>query len=665
MAFKFHKVAPKIPVRPYFFGDKTKARTLAHVGGKRLNDLITGLSFRKLQTGSNSLVLSNGAVIKTSFNYGVSRIEIYFPETPIVPVVVEEQYDIYPVKYISRIVNPGTQTAVPAMDRIIVWGLDFSTVDPEQTDINRAKGFVPGAGTILLDVDVASNTVYDSAATGTDEEQILLANSYIELYEATNHNQDEFYIKGDLNDPVNAYEVCRQETYGSSYHDAIDMQIHEYIEESDCDANTYKFRHMISEVPGGDTDDQSYWRSIHCPCEGGDPEAEFVMTHWNNLDDNGPFYGDFTYRASVDPSGPDVTRVYNCDLIVTSVGQTPEVMGEEYKGLLLGDSYSSPDSENDFPCFFSLYKIRNKSSESAYSLPEPESYDNAIYYEFDLATTGLNLSSSTELVTPLEVLDISEFTETYAGSFPLCTDLDCFNLSDEVVIDAVYYSGPTDFNTLDGCFPCGLEVDPEEYGIPCDADCLEFIAEHGGWSIKSVRKFGSTLNNYESIFKMLDPETFNVEGEEEYDGATNFSTLVNFCENQDSKTAYFTVEDSTAPSRVFCNKVEYGVGDAIPKNYSTTTGIVIYVFVPEYFTTLADPEDPESKVYWDIHSARHTSDNINPYRMLDLEEYLLEVITDIQQDLRDSDVSKQDTSAESIYTLDTYGYTFDFGFIYV
>jgi len=85
-------VFPKIPTRIECFGNVSVARKFAGLGQKRYSDLVTAMGFQKLKIGFNTLELNNGVFIRTSHNYGISKIEIY---APLIEQSGEEVVDSY------------------------------------------------------------------------------------------------------------------------------------------------------------------------------------------------------------------------------------------------------------------------------------------------------------------------------------------------------------------------------------------------------------------------------------------------------------------------------------------------------------------------------------------------------------------------------------------
>jgi hypothetical protein len=107
----------------------------------------------------------------------------------------------------------------------------------------------------------------------------------------------------------------------------------------------------------------------------------------------------------------------------------------------------------------------------------------------------------------------------------------------------------------------------------------------------------------------------------------------------------------------YCNGV-FGYEEEGPL---TEIAYVCYVFSPK--TLMAQDEiDPSKTNYWDINEAKRSDDIINPYRCLDIEEYVNIVLGEIQVDLDDVP-SIPLCGGTSAYPMRKYGYGITDGFI--
>lgn len=75
----FNSSFPAVPIRYEFTGDKQAGQKFRGLGAKRYRDLAVAMAPNELEVGFNTLRFSDGTVIKTSCNYGLSKVEIYVP----------------------------------------------------------------------------------------------------------------------------------------------------------------------------------------------------------------------------------------------------------------------------------------------------------------------------------------------------------------------------------------------------------------------------------------------------------------------------------------------------------------------------------------------------------------------------------------------------------
>ncbi len=656
---------PKIPIRFHYSGDKIAATALAGLGKKRFADLVNSMFFQGLNTGFNTLKLANGSTIKTISSYGVSNIYIY------VPILLEELEDqeewFSSILFYYRIKNDGVTYSELKMDRIIIWKMNLGagpSFAKSIGDINCGGRFTPGEGEIVLDVDVINEIVYPEDPTrDTYEETQLIAdaNAYIEQINQISDISGEMFNNRKISNPVKAFEICN----GLSVeHDEIEL----YLNEGWLDAELlgYDYWHMIEEYPNTSSL-QTAWKNKYCPASGGDPATDYDANIWPGIDDNAECYGLFTYQRNAldfnDPANPDWWNhhyvccardieigdyqygVYDLKGLFIFGNTISSLYAEEdvYKNILDGDFYTGKNGINQYPSFFCFFYTGQDSGATTFTENAFDNIgdvatntNNTIYYEINYTTSYVSVGGINSLVSPLETISLSEMTEVN-NNLNGCNDIDCFELANEL---SIFGNATTDvraiyFNRL----PCELIIAGED---------VEFVSKE------------STC--YSSFFS----HKINIPNPDAFDknGQINFASLVSYYESNVKVQAAYMYGVSTT---WVCNGVNYGPDFVdVPETYAQAHGVVIYIFAPEYFESELDPvNSPEVMTYWDIHTARYTNKAINPYRCLDLEERVIEAISGIKKDHRDSiTLSKYDGSdPDSVYSLEHYKYSQTHGFI--
>lgn len=309
------------PTKVLVGGDKKKAETFIGPARSQLEILKQDMSFQNLSQGVRKVWLNSNVYVECRkiFNYQECKIWVR-------PIVAKEVIgeDIYLYIHIVK-PNIGSNKGED-IDRLILWrmrneektsvGVDLSKAETEYEDFGEytdgRKWGITSPGAVVLDVDLATNTVYTES--GTDEDgnpievdttlneaaQIEMAQKYMAIIYPSNPAIasfiDVYAETGDIYSPFESAESC----YSPAIYDYVEAEPEIYFNESlDVDLGggaTDSFYHVRTEVsdPGVDP---TPW------CD--DPEAEYNSINWVDLDVNAE-----KYLPTTETSGD--AGYYNC-----------------------------------------------------------------------------------------------------------------------------------------------------------------------------------------------------------------------------------------------------------------------------------------------------------------------------------------------------------------
>jgi len=149
MAFKFHKVATKIPIRYRLSGDIEAGRALVHLARNRQYDLIRDMGFQGLkQLKRQPLKLNNGGIIQNTSCFGLNIVTIHVP-LPISTVIIEQPKECFCYCKVSV----GIITAAPA-------GSEKTEIINGEPVLVPDLDWIPQA-TDVYTVEVCNGEVYD------------------------------------------------------------------------------------------------------------------------------------------------------------------------------------------------------------------------------------------------------------------------------------------------------------------------------------------------------------------------------------------------------------------------------------------------------------------------------------------------------------------------
>jgi len=628
---------PKIPTRFVFKGDKVKARNLIGLGRKRFSDLTTALGFQELETGFNTLKMSDGTTIKASQSYGISKVSIYVPTVKEVSVLRGEEGEAEAV-FFYHIVHSGIvdnqlggTVYVPELvtNRIIIWGIGL------YSDLEEK-----GTGELLLDVDIANETVHYPEGLTVEQEDAYktLADDYYLVMNPTidpsaREPKDmlaDWFITGPMANPFTAYTSCGNTENRAS--------VFLNVNESWSGANGNNWWTMIEypEFPVSDA-----WKDEWCPSFGGDQDQLYTENVWPLIDDNAESYPEYRYAANYYP--PDnytlvVKDIMDCPYTPYKTGlfmlgwqwdlldSFPEGGKIGHLGFAIkSGNFFTGNTEYPFPCFFS---IENEDynfgvfyfSFNSYDSSENITGDCAEYVTFNFAlATGSAKRETISITTPLETLTVSEYS---VSSTPTCSELNCFDMSNDLNISINGGGGY-------------LSNELREY-LPCDVGTAKTISK---------------------VSEVYDDDFFtqtSIVDESETD-LNLFGLLIQEEQNAKVKASYREETDS----HYYCNGNDYGTSQSgVPYTYHWHAGVIIYIISPELWW---EETDGIKSNFWDIHSEESEPRVINPNRCLVLEEYINGVL-DEKKELTETLSALPHKDGTGTYTLETYGHEFYSGF---
>lgn len=542
--------------------------------------------------------------------------------------------------FFVRITNPGDLVSDLRMDRIILW------------DISRTVGdkstIIPGQGSIFLDVDVINDIVYYADPSFADDAAaIAKANEY--LSSEAEDMADAWFKTGPVSDPKYNYVMCHG--YDGTDPDASEQTI-DMSEYFTGGGDPGEFYHMIERIEPDesgtiDPDELDVWRSIWCIDEGGDPSADYDGNIWPKLTVNASNYPE----TICPPNGAyaeqqacyEITTHPDYGVISMYAQHCSQPGATRYRSIADGVYFTAKGIDKAFPSFF----VYQDMSGMGFSNNGDAGYieDGILYifgyhlFEYSFSNR-YGLTSGSAVVTPLERIPCEEVC-LMSGRLDMgsvcepAEDMDCLPGHENMQI------------ILKG----DNSICNEAQMIPCTKLCND----EGDRTFGQIKKETTMIDNiFQTSVKILNPNNVDC-------NLMSLSVFIDRSVGVQSAWSYNWWGDEWRCSG------EY-LGDDfdtdVPFVCSNELGVVFYIMNPsEYWWE--NPTTGEVE-FWDIHSLREASpDEINSYRVLDLEDHVNGILIDLRTGIRNypTTLPVYPGTDDGFYSLQTYGYGIYNGFV--
>lgn len=500
-------------------------------------------------------------------------------------------------------------------DRIIIWEIEFDK-----------SVLVKGVTSLFMDVDVVNRVVYFPVDLTVEETVAVLATADSYILRCPSQNlptppdvledlASELFTSGGLSSPIPNSVTCG---YGWPLFDT------EYTINTTCSTedNSAEYSATMPNVPRGiDGVNQPYWESIWCP----DPLVDFYGNTWFGISEASEYVGTL---ISTSLATPIVWRVLD-DFYTDDDGafrkhwvQSTTVPEDiiDYTEYLKDGTWFDNKGSNSFNCFF-LYNYFDGNSTSTRETYSFEWFDEGIWKPwYGVQSFDYSLFSSFfGIVTPLETISVLDFISNPYG-LSSCSEEECF-----------FNYFLADFNVV---FNDDL-VEPA-WHFPCSGHNVVDTIDITRRQSDAVKRFRDRLH----ISEIAD---------------VNLISLSHYQETRALDEVW--VEGSSYPKR--CDTITGSKTNALAE-----FGYIVYIFSPIELSWIN--ASTETEEYWNIYDERVSQNIINPNRCLDVEEYVNDIIGEMQLVL-DSDlvISKLSASNNCAYPLMYYGYGITDGFLKV
>ena len=687
-----------IPTTKFVFnGNKSAGQGFIKFANNQLSILKRQMSYQKLNEGRRVVSPFVGVNIECLSKFKHDEIRIFvssFPKQSYQDRVtaeieklkrVEERLLSNAVLYFVRIrygdldTNPysapfpsnyesPTQTLfpLPAMDRLMVWELFFdetlSTLKDPSSATNRANGFVPGKSTLIADVDVESNTVYYPENLAIDKHDALVA-AVIKNLEITptrllpqpNGSLEDLakvlFVTGGISNPFDSAKICGTtaiptltDDYGSTEIFYLDSVFY-LVDPAD--------KQIGSLVP------LNLWYDDWCPNYGGSLtyyNDNYTLNGFDEVSNKGPFYTSATeeFNKVYEVLGTQLFWPYYNYIhgLVNSIEATKGktlVNGTFFTGSCEIDS---TDLENNFKCFFILqcnFEGSARTSES-YGWGHYTEGENVILAETHAGHYEYysNNDSLEKIETPLEIITNIELSH-HEYDLASCYERECaFDLPGDFYMHSYGYVIDNPSNP-----PYTTSTFEPQLGTRCMEEGDDMPTASGSTTEMS--------RSSQNLFQTKRDDFHIVQTSNAY-----FISLSHLHEARGSNDACMStdyIDYGDTPIHP-CN----GVAGGFDTKPISEIGYLCYIFSPKSIMS-QDPSNPDKTVYWDINEARRSQDIINPYRCLDIEEYVNSALGTMQRKLDNTpgiptcDTNSPNINGLSAYPMREYGYGITDGFI--
>lgn len=619
-------------------GDHVKARELSKLGLQQLSILERQMSFQKLNEGNRVVQPYRGVTIECVICFTIATVTISVePATKTIskqdsiseiPSWLNEEVDrrysspIYFIRIKYEEKDGIAYDLSLETDRLILYEANFNSdlsdnADPDDT-LNRYNNFVPGGGSILVDIDLLSDTIFYPLEITAEESTLLIAKAH-KLVDGT-APQDiagDWYSANFEEDPQTIIDSVS--SYGiSEYYDKLQV------------ASDYGY---IDSVTDWVQISQGYGNISYVSFDEWTEEPDLFQGFFH-VSENMP---DFLDPSYVSPSGESVyNAIFHFGKLdgiqtFTTIANKPLYQG----GIRISlESYTTvTEWNNDTDAYWT---------------------DSASYWAKPLDIWAETKTGIIGLSTPLEHLSMLDITKTHADSYA-CSEFSGLLWDKFDNVEAIVYS-ITEYHKLGINFNENYRA---EYEFASETEAL-------------IKKLYNLSNiGYLNYFKNMDAESLYqtsslhivddfVDINAEPIVSMKFCSYLWFQEKKGlARVGYCPAKINTYLfAECVCNGTEYGLVEDLPSGPVGSVSLVIYIFAPEWFT---QTDDEGNITYWNIYSANRDAGIINPYRCLILEEYMLDVFTDIQTILEANTViPKTDNLTQ---TMNYYGYNITNGFL--
>lgn len=656
------------PIKLVFKGDESAGQMYIKFAKKQLGILEQQMKFQGLNEGRRIVSPIHGVFVECVSSFSYHAVAIHTPtavqegggrafgdgEKEYKQPKIEEDY---PVVYFTRIKYPDSAFAPYSpdldMDRIIIWEMSFDSVTAEVVDpedsANRGGGFVPGQGTVILDADVINNVVYFPEGLGPEETENYLARarkylsgcpSQIEPNSNIKDKAPLWFTSGDLADPVYMAELCNHVD-----DDSMEETFFYEIGDSYITPSSFEYRPIVYDGVYDNGTTHNFWISENC----GYVLAAYNENIWPSLPTNSVHYGEFSHTKITGETEVIDTFMVEGGLLASSGDYnevwywTADPSPYDGYGLEIGIWYT-PFTEKEYPSFFiASAKKHVNTMDGPYStlsiacfswndITGQWDYEESAWQHDVKMTAG---PGETVIRTPLEGVEGFDFLLFH--ELGGCSELPCW-------FDAYrnFWFISTGFQNaypyLRDYIRCPLSTDPDNYYDNLWYKAERTILQDSGYVQYDVH--------------IPDPSVVDNEGQR------NFFSLRYLEEarqvNQKGVETY--------SGQRWCNDEQILDVSGVITGKDGYVGFIIYILAPERWETTNQATGEIE--YWDVHSARRDSATISPYRCLDLEEYLNNVVYGIQQMLDGrTDIEKLTEYSDCAKSLKFYGYGITDGFI--
>ena len=656
-----------IPPKIIITGDLARGQEFIGFAKNQLSILENLMSFQGLDSGFRTIKPYPDVVVEIwkSFNLSVIKIKVkavsdsYLDGKKIKKAKQPKEYAYFVrIKY----PDPTIVYASLVMDRIIIYEMDFDNDRSDAKDpsskTHRNNGFVPGEGRVILDVDVQNEIVYVPQVTIEEEKAAAIEKAMVYASvlptqsiagKAPTDKALYWFAKGDMGDPssfagAGGYSVPL---------DTPSISLSEGIDIGDG-VTWWPFTDEVVQI--------NTWRAKWSPLYGGTTGIYRFGYPWVGLTDVEEFYGEYgasvtapTVLAhlgmcrpySLDNRTKPTVVIANFEQSTVSIDRGTFFTSSQASGInsfftftttnlpaRSGDITSlvyhcgTPDDSFGNEAYFSEYPVG--SDATGFSV-----YDTLIYIQAGNAVGG-----TTSLVTPLEEISPEEYRSSSAGS-ATCSEFSGYYWDSFDTIQVMVYNTQPSYLAWPewtAAYNSGLEI----FG-------------HSNIGQGAFVKDTSNKRDYNHFAHAHALDEMKIT-----DGyQTKYFSLLFFEESKAGVLAGKCDFISSPQTNCYCDGVHYPVLASSPVKKRTFIGCVLYIFAPKWF---ANREADQSITYWDMHSARRDG-IVNPYRCLDLEEYLINVFTSIQDSLdSNSSIPRLNSSPGIAYTMDHYEITITDGF---
>lgn len=656
-------------------GDKVAADRYRKFGLQQMAILRKQLSFQKLNEGKRQVSPVMGVLISCESSYNTHEVTIYVDpakqlqdraerialamrrrKLKIEHEVLDKKVSYYVrLKYydpeIDGFQDPdgtsGTYVSSLDMDRIIVWDMKFNSEESALADptdsINRYNGFVPGGGKVIYDVDIVNEIVYVSQ--GNVSPDVVIAKfKQIALRLSTNINQApagslknpaaDWFGTGRMENPATS-EVA---SGGSMLPTEVEMKL------SDKYVDYWMFNDPVPVEAEPEYSQALFdnWVAVW----GANPDLYYTAYDWVGMSDVEDYYGTFML-SGYNPGTRVVIATVTCgDLGVgTTTGYVHEIYGGSgYLDTIVGGHFFTPYGSEGINSMF-VVQVGPADGHPLGGM----SWQFVVTWKFTY--TEASVSIHNKIITPLESVQRKEFQESYSTDTARCSEM----------------SGTIweDFDTVVGSNRTGKGLNNstcDRYGYfnpDCEPDLRAIALDHYGITESEL---GPKEGQFYKVMPQGEIDTHslcNVHACNKKSSinipeiSTKFFSLFYFEERKGvsassvcSDYSYVTAADPCLKAyydpmfydmldhRCICNGTLYDSWEDATDNAGmfAEVGCIIYIFAPKQFYQESVSGDTTYD-YWDIHSARRSEGIINPYRCLELEEYLLAIFKEKQQEL--------------------------------